>query len=76
VACTDKESYEKLLGFISDNDMDAFASFLENGGKCAQVPVGLKAIVDEYDLSKKNGVIKFRGRGFTKSGYTQRTAFN
>lgn len=76
IACVDKESYEKLLTFIYEKDDEAFASFLENGNKCAQVPVGMKAIVDEYDLSKKDGIIKFRGRGFTKSGYTQRAAFN
>ncbi|MCX7083927.1 MAG: hypothetical protein NTY69_00110 [Methylococcales bacterium] len=76
VACIDKESFEKLLTFVSDKDNEAFIDFIENSGKCSPVPDGLKAIVDEYDLSKKDGIIKFRARGFTKSGYTQRSAFN
>ena len=75
--CTDREYVDKLIGFVVDQDKEAFMSAISAGiatGRCTTFKVGESVFL--ADTAIMSGLVKLRRKGETVEYWTAMEAIN
>jgi hypothetical protein len=73
--CADRDTFERLIGYIVDHDMDAFKSGLSTemlNGNCVWLQKGTAVFLS--DTAIMHGLVKIRPQGDTSEYWTNMEA--